>query len=179
MKNFETIVNLYARQASSVTGLPPNYFGLVSDDAASDAAIRSRETQLVKYAERQQSNFSRPIRGVAQLVDRIITGEWRPEMRSLEVVWQDAGTPTKAQVTDAAVKLKESDVLTREDVWEELNYSPARIEVLKKRFEERDRVVQDNGVNSAIQLLAANEGRPDANASGVDPRDIPPTPEPQ
>lgn len=179
MKNFETIVNLYARQASSVTGLPPNYFGLVSDDAASDAAIRSRETQLVKYAERQQSNLARPIRGVAQIVDRIVTGDWRPEMRNLEVVWQDAGTPTKAQVTDAAVKLKESDVLTREDVWEELNYSPARIAILKKRFEERDNALQGAGVNSAIQLLSANEGGPDANPFGTDARSLPAPPSDQ
>jgi len=37
LKNFETVVELYARLAAGVSGLPPNYFGLQADDAASAA----------------------------------------------------------------------------------------------------------------------------------------------
>ena len=177
MKNFETIVNLYARQASGVSGLPANYFGLAADDAASDAAIRSRETQVVKFAEREQENFGGDIRDVAQIVDRFKTGEWRPEMRKLEVVWQDAGTPTKAQLVDAAVKLKEADVYTREDVWEEMNLSPARIEILRERFDARDALLQQAGVNALLQSVGVNEnGEPNnGNADRVDEGPVPAT----
>lgn len=181
MKNFETIVNLYARQASGVTGLPPNYFGLVSDDAASDSAIRSRETQLVKFAEREQQNFGSDIRQVMQIEERVRTGEWSDDYRALEVLWQDAGTPTRGQVTDAAVKLKEADVLTREDVWEELNYSPARIEKLKKRFAERDASLQVQGVNQLLANQGLDENGVPVGADSGGPRTgvVPTAPIPQ
>lgn len=167
MKNFETIVNLYARMASGVSGLPANYFGLAADDAASDAAIRSRETQVVKFAEREQENFGGDIRDIAQIVDRFKTGEWNPDLRRLEIVWQDAGTPTKAQLVDAAVKLKQEDVFTREDVWEEMNLSPARIEILRERFEERDRLLEQAGVNALLQSVGVSEnGEPTNGDTG-------------
>lgn len=176
MKNFETIVNLYARQASGVTGLPPNYFGLVSDDAASDSAIRSRETQLVKFAEREQDNFGNDIRKLAQIVDRFKTGEWSDDMRTVELVWRDAGTPTKGQVTDAAVKLMEADVLDRESVWEELNYSPGKIDQLKKRFEERDKLALRAGVNGLLQGIGLDEnGVPIGDGIPVGAGPTPPT----
>lgn len=170
MKNFETIVNLYARQASGVSGLPANYFGLAADDAASDAAIRSRETQVVKFAEREQENFGGDIRDVAQIVDRFKTGDWDPDLRKLEVVWQDAGTPTRGQLVDAAVKLKEQDVFTREDVWEEMNLSPARIELLRERFEKRDELLMQGGVNDLLRQVGVDEnGVPsNGNAGNVD-----------
>lgn len=167
MKNFETIVNLYARQASGVTGLPPNYFGLIADDAASDAAIKSRETQLVKFAERTQDNAGNDIRKLLQVVDRFKTGEWRPEMRQLQPLWRNAGTPTLGQVTDAAVKLKEADVLDRLGVWEELNYSPAKIKILTERFEKRDAELAAAGVNDLLRGTGLDEnGVPVAGTSG-------------
>jgi len=181
MKNFETIVNLYARQASGVTGLPPNYFGLVSDDAASDAAIRSRETQLVKLSERQIANLSNDIKSVGQIVDRFKTGDWNPDLRKLTPVWLDAGTPTKGQATDAAVKLYEGDILDRESTWEELNYSPAKIEILKKRFEERDKLqlaqAQQIGVNGLLDEVGLDEnGEPRADAGDTRTGSLQPTP---
>src|SRR5690606_31195404 len=54
MSNFERMMDLYARLASGVSALPPNYFGLAADDAASADAIRSREARLVKVAELDQ-----------------------------------------------------------------------------------------------------------------------------
>lgn len=177
MKNFETIVNLYARMASGVTGLPPNYFGLVADDAASDSAIRSRETQLVKFAERTQDNLGNDIRKVARLVDRIKTGDWNTDLRKLEVVWRDAGTPTKGQTTDAAVKLKEGDILDVESVWEELNYSPGRIAVLRERRKKQQEELQQMGVNSLLQGVGLDENgvpRGEPGSSGVpDTRPLP------
>lgn len=176
MKNFETIVNLYARQASGVTGLPPNYFGLVADDAASDSAIRSRETQLVKYAERTQDNAGNDIRKVAQLVDRFKTGEWNPDMRKLEVVWRDAGTPTKGQSTDAAVKLHEGGILDVESTWEELGYSPGRITVLKERREAEEEKARQMGVDDLLNGAGLDEnGVPRGNSNGgvVDTRPVP------
>lgn len=173
MKNFETLVDMYARQASGVTGLPPNYFGLVADDAASDSAIRSRETQLVKFAEREQDNFGNDIRKVARIVDRFKTGEWNDDLRKLEVVWRDAGTPTKGQSTDAAVKMMEGDILDRESVWEELNYSPARIAVLKQRFEARDKALQMQGVDSLLKNVGLDENGVPRGPGVVDTRPVP------
>jgi len=153
----------------------------VSDDAASDAAIRSRETQLVKLSERQIANLSNDIKSVGQIVDRFKTGDWNPDLRKLTPVWLDAGTPTKGQATDAAVKLYEGDILDRESTWEELNYSPAKIEILKKRFEERDKLqlaqAQQIGVNGLLDEVGLDEnGEPRADAGDTRTGSLQPTP---
>jgi hypothetical protein len=168
MKNFETVVDLYARQASGVTGLPPNYFGLTSDDAASDSAIRSRETQLVKFGEKSIGNVQVGLRQVAQIVDRFKTGDWDPDLRAMEVVFQDPGTPTRGQLVDSVVKLKQDDILDRESAWEELGYSPARINILRERFEKQEAKLLAQGVDQFLDDAGAN---PDGSMRSGDTRE--------
>jgi hypothetical protein len=51
---------------------------------------------------------------------------------SLETIWRDAATPTKAQAADAAVKLHGAGLLPDEAAWEYLNFSATQIERLKQ-----------------------------------------------
>lgn len=133
MENFERMMTLYARLASGVSGLPPNYFGLAADDAASADAIRSREARLVKIAERDQVALGNGDEEVMRLAMRIRDGVWDPDLVGLETLWYDAGTPTVAQRTDAVVKMYAATnaagqaLLPREMAMEELGWSPAKI----------------------------------------------------
>lgn len=144
MSNFERMVELYARQASAVSGLPANYFGLSADDAASADAIRSRETRLVRKAERKQVGLGSGISDVMRLVVKVRDGEWDSDLDDLETLWYDAATPTVAQRTDAVVKLHQATdasgrpLLPAKFAYEDLGWSPARI---KRVMEERDRDV--------------------------------------
>lgn len=134
MKNFETMMDLYARLASGVSGLPPNYFGLAADDAASADAIRSRESRLVKIAERDQVALGNSDVEALRIAMRIRDGVWSDELVGMEALWYDAGTPTVAARADAVVKLFAAtdpagrSLLPREMAMEELGWSPAKIQ---------------------------------------------------
>lgn len=133
MQNFERMMDLYARLASGVSGLPPNYFGLAADDAASADAIRSREARLVKIAERDQVALGNSDAEVLRIAMRVRDGSWSDDLVGMETLWYDAGTPTVASRTDAVVKMyAATDVngrplVPREMAMEELGWSPAKI----------------------------------------------------
>src|SRR5690606_13027769 len=144
MRNFERMMDLYARLASGVSALPPNYFGLAADDAASADAIRSREARHVKVAERDQVALGNGDAETLRIAARIRDGAWNEDLAGLETLWYDAGTPTTAQRADAVVKMYTAQdsggrsMLPAEAAYEELGYSPtqnARLMAMRAREE--------------------------------------------
>ena len=133
MANFERMTDLYARLASGVSALPPNYFGLAADDAASADAIRSREARHVKVAERDQVTLGNGDEEALRIAMRIRDGAWDPDLRHIETLWYDAGTPTVASRADAVVKMHQAtdaagrSLLPAEMAYEELGWSPEKI----------------------------------------------------
>jgi len=133
MKNFETMVNLYARLASGVTGLSPEHFGLATNNPPSADGHRAAETRQIKNAERKQLSFGHSWESVQRLVIRFRDGEWSQDARRMETLWRDAGTPTIAQVTDAVVKEFQSNLTDWETAQESLGRSPETIARMKTR----------------------------------------------
>jgi hypothetical protein len=133
MSNFERMMDLYSRLASGVSNLPPNYFGLSADDAASADAIRSREARLVKSAERDEVTLGVADATALRIAARIRDKEWDDRLNGLETLWYDAGTPTVAQRADAVVKMYTAvdanglNLLPAELAYEELGWSPGKI----------------------------------------------------
>ncbi len=143
MENFERMVGVYARLCSGVTGLPPNYFGLAADDAASADAIRSREAKLVKSIERDQ----RALGDQAVRVCRIavgMMGKPTEQLDAAQALWYDAGTPTVAQRADAVTKMYAAadangrSLLPREMAWEELGWGPDKIARAKRLLSDEE-----------------------------------------
>ncbi|WP_327703629.1 phage portal protein [Streptomyces decoyicus] len=145
LTNFHSTIELLAKVTSALAGLPPNYLGLVADDAASADAIRSRETRLVKRAERKHRPLSSGYERMNQLVMRVRDGDWDPSLRQLETLWRDPATPTYAQKADAVVKLHSAGLLPAEQAWEDLGYS----DVQRRRMQR----MQDD---QAARLTAAD-----------------------
>lgn len=137
MANFERMINLYARLASGVSGIPASYYGLAADDAASADAIRSRESRLNKTAELKHEDFGEPdaetLRIALLFRDRTVDSD----ADRIETLWYDPATPTKAQQADAVVKLVQAGILPVEGAWEELGYGPEKIKRLRQ-FRERE-----------------------------------------
>jgi len=143
MSNFERMTDHYARIASGVSGLPPNYFGLAADDAASADAIRSREARLVKSCERDQVALGNAREKVLQIAVMMSDGkDAAKELTGMECLWYDAGTPTYASRVDAVVKQYTAtdpsgrSLLPVEMAYEELGWSPQKI---KRALEMRAR----------------------------------------
>lgn len=134
MTNFTVMVDMYARLCSGSSGLPPNYFGLAADDAASADAIRSREAKLVKSIERDQRALGAQAKETARIAIAMMMGvETARRFDQCEALWHDPGTPTVAQRADAVTKLYSVQdpagrpLLPREMAWEELGWSPDKI----------------------------------------------------
>lgn len=163
LKNFHSTIELLARVVAALAGLPPNYMGLSADDAASDAAIRSRETQLVKRAERKCGSLGASYEQLQRLVHRFQVGEWDPSLAQLETLWNDPATPTYAQKADAVTKLVGAGILPVEQAWEDLGYSTAQ--------QARMRQMRQDALNRAADgdLAALVGPKPDPALPGPAP----------
>lgn len=133
LKNFETAVNLYGKQAATVTGFPARYFGIETVNPPAEGAIRADEATLIRSVEAQNAQVGTTLGWVASLALRIETGRW-VEGNRIRVDWFDPATPTIAQRMDATVKAVQAGILPREGAWDELGYSEARKEQLRGYF---------------------------------------------
>lgn len=153
MSNIETIVNVYARQASALASLPIDYFGLSTQQPPSAEGQRAGETRLIKNAERKQVSFGHGWESVQRLVIRFRDGEWSDDARQMETIWRDAGTPTIAQVTDAIVKRYQTGLIDWETAQERLGETPAAIEQMRDRRNAESEAALNFGVQQAAQTL--------------------------
>jgi hypothetical protein len=125
LKNFETALGVYGKQASIVTGFPARYFGITSSNPPTEGAIRADEATLVRGTEAQNAEVGTTLGWLGALALRFATGEW-VEGNRVRVDWFDPATPTVSQREDALAKRRAAGVLSREGYWDELGWSEAR-----------------------------------------------------
>jgi hypothetical protein len=135
LSNFHSTIELLARLVGGLSGLPPHFLGLDTNNPPSADAIRSAETRLVKRAERRQRAFGGSYEQMNRLILRFRDGDWDPRALSLETLWRDPSTPTFAQKADAIVKLVQAGVLPVEQGREDLGYTA----VQRQRMQQMDR----------------------------------------
>jgi hypothetical protein len=138
LSNFHSTINALAALVASLSGLPPHFLGLTTDNPASADAIRSSETRLIKRAERRQRGFGGTWERVMRIADRIITGEWAADLRRLETRWRDASTPTVAQKADAAVKLYQAGIVPLRQTRVDLGYTDTEIRLMEEADDAED-----------------------------------------
>lgn len=151
LKNFDTALNLYARQASGVSSLPVEYFGLNTENPPSADGQRAGETRHIKNAERKQTGFGHSWESVQRLVLRFRDGQWSDDARQIEAVWRDAGTPTVAQMTDAIVKRYQVGLIDWETAQERLGESPAAIDQMRTRRQADSDLAMSFGVSRTLE----------------------------
>lgn len=140
LKNFDTAVTLYGKQAATVTGFPARYFGLTTANPATEGAIRAEEATMTRSIEEQNEQVGATLGFTGALALRVATGEWVPGRR-VQVGWYDPSTPTVAQRADAISKLAQGDtpILSREGAWDELGWSESRKAKERAYFEAQER----------------------------------------
>lgn len=134
LKNFETAVTVYGKQASTVTGFPSRYFGLTTANPPAEGAIRADEAQLVERIEDQNEECGMTVGWAMALAMRLANGR-EIDGNRVKVEWHDPGTPTVAQRADAIVKMKSTGILSREGSWDELGWTEARKAKEREYFE--------------------------------------------
>ncbi|AJD82517.1 portal protein [Mycobacterium phage Alvin] len=105
LRNFAEEMEVFRKEAASITGLPPQYLSSSSENPASAEAIIATDSRIVKMAERKGRIFGgaweRAMRIAMQIMGREVTEEYT----RLETVWRDPSTPTVAAKADAVSKL--------------------------------------------------------------------------
>jgi hypothetical protein len=149
LSNFHDTLGQLARHVSGLLGLDPSVLGMSQgDNPASAEALRSRETRLIKRAERKQGGFGGGgWNRWAQLVRRFQDGDWDPSARRVKTLWRDAATPTRAQAADAAVKLVTGQIIPKQQAREDLGYTPAQ----QRRMDAQDKA---NAANDPVGAIA-------------------------
>lgn len=140
LKNFETALTIYGKQASIVTGFPADYFGLTTVNPPAEGTVRGYEARMVRSIEEQNEQVGNTIGFVGALTLRFATGEWVPGRR-VRADWFDPATPTVSQRADAISKLAQGDtpILSREGAWDELGWSESRKAKERAYFEAQNR----------------------------------------
>lgn len=135
LRNFHETVNHYAKLVVGLTGLPAHYLGFTGDQPPNGESIRAGEARLIKHCERKTGSMSGSYERTMRIV-QLFRGKDDPRDRQIEALWRDPGTPTKAQMADATVKLYAAGLLPREAAWEELGFGPIRRKRLRELMQE-------------------------------------------
>lgn len=160
LKNFETAMQVYGRQASVVTGFPARYFGLTSVNPPSEGSIVADESTLIRSCEADNEQTGMTLGWVGALAYRFATGE-DVEGNRVRTDYFDPATPTRAQMTDALVKLRQVGAISREGMWDEWGWSEGR------KAKERSYLAAEQAAGLDPYLAAQADGqRSDAPAFG-------------
>ena len=144
---YTDIVDLYARIMSSITGMPPHFLGMTTDNPASADAIRSAESRLNKRAQRRQGQFSGGWEAVMRLALALANGGTTPDdAKQIETIWADPQTPTPSAAAMAILQQVQAGVMpaTSEVALEQLGYGPL----------ERQRIIADRARDAGLSILA-------------------------
>lgn len=167
LSNFTTIVEHYAGLVSSVSGLPIRYYGQNTANPPSEGSINADESRLIKRAERRERAWGGSWEAGMRLVRRIQEGDWNPDLASMETMWRDPSTPTRAQTADAVMKLASTQVggvpiLPLEMAREEIGWSATKRErarLLDVQYQEQQAKAQADAL-TAQQALTATQPEP-------------------
>lgn len=158
LKNFETAMTMYGKQAAALSGFPGRYFGLHTANPPAEGAIRADETQLVESVLGQNEEVGMTLGWVGALALRFATGA-SVEGNRVRVDWHDPATPTVAQRMDALTKARSVGVLSREGFWDELGWSEARKAKERAYFEDEDADPFLDRIEAKADGLVANAAR--------------------
>lgn len=125
LKNFETALNIYGRQAALTYGFPARYFGITTSNPPAEGAIRADENDLVNYVQDKNDAEGMVLGWMGALAYRFATGR-EVEGNRVRTDYFDPGTPTFAQRADALTKMRSVGGISREGMWDELGWSEAR-----------------------------------------------------
>lgn len=145
---FSELLRMYAQQFAAATGLPPHYIGYSTDNPTSAEAIANAEMHLVKRVERRQRAFGGSWEDVMRLALLIADGtKYDSRARSIETLWRDASTPTKAAQAAAVLSLVGAGVLPAE--------SSVALDYAGFTKSEQQRIALDRQRSTGRQALSA------------------------
>lgn len=157
LNNFTEAMRELAQLVASISGLPPHYLGMSSDNPASAEAIAGSEARLATRAERKQDSFGCGAVEAVRLIRRFQTKDWDPNVESTTVDWRNVRTPTVAAMSDAAVKLYTTTppIVPLRQTREALGYDEQAIEAME---DEDEKAAERSPVAKLANAVGASGG---------------------
>lgn len=175
LKNFETAINLLAKQVSAIYGLPAVSLGFTTDNPASAESLDSQGVKHDKNVERKITQFgSGTWKKVMQIAERIRDGNFNPESVKLKVEFADPSTPTASKRADAVVKLVQTGIIPVGQARIDLGYSPTVIAAMEafERQEDQDSVMAMSA-RYQQQIGASDDGTANSSGGNSAPKQLP------
>lgn len=127
LTGFREGVQVIVSQLSAVSSLPAHYLSpLTAAQVPSADGLRAAEASLTARAESKQQRFGRDWEMVGRLLIAVDTGT-HPADISLRAKWASAATRSVAQEADAAVKLRQANILSLRTTLATLGYAEDEI----------------------------------------------------
>ncbi|MFF5793688.1 phage portal protein [Paeniglutamicibacter sp. NPDC012692] len=149
-------MRMWSQLFASETSLPVGSLGIVQDNPSSAEAIHAVKEDLLILAESAMDGFSpawvRSMQTAVQLREGLVT--LPAELNKLSVRWRDPSTPSRAQATDATMKLVAAGVIpaTSEIALEMVGLSQTDIErIISERQREAAPKILDSILNRTPQ----------------------------
>lgn len=130
LDGYADMIKVLTSQIGAMSGLPPHYLSVNSDQPASADAIRSAEASLVSRARGRQRSFGGSWENVMRLALLVRDGVERPDLARMETLWRSPETRTRAQDVDAATKLAGIGMPFGQTL-DDLGYSPTQQERIR------------------------------------------------
>ena len=125
LANFHKAVNALLAWCAAELGLPLRFMGQEAVNPASEGAIRADEARLIRNVERKNTSDGDSWAWVMGLYERFRLGRFG-RGNPIRALWQDPSTPTRSQMADAALKLYQAGIMSREGTWDEMGWDEAR-----------------------------------------------------
>lgn len=137
LSNFINAISMFQMHMAALAGLPPHYFDAAKGSLASAESIRASEASLVSQVRRAMVSFGSTWEDAMRFALELENVTITPAIEKMEVRWKDPENRTQAQAMDSAIKLQALNIPTLQ-IWEDLGYSKAQIERMKKMKETED-----------------------------------------
>ena len=156
LSNFEKIVNHYAQLVAGITGLPMRFLGQLSANPPSADGIRADEARLIKTAERVCASSGASYERAMRLVRQIQNGGVDdPKLASMETLFRDPATPTRAQSADAAVKLHAAGISSKRQARRDVGYTS--VQIANMEIDDRKEAAERAAAARAVPAVPPSE----------------------
>lgn len=146
-------MRMWSQLFAAEANLPVGALGIVTDNPASAEAIHAANNELILDAEKAADGFEpawvRAMQTAVQIRDGLPT--LPAELKRLAVRWRDPSTPSRAQATDATMKLVSAGVIPAT--------SEIALEMVGLNQTDIQRIVEERRREAAPKILETMLGR--------------------
>jgi hypothetical protein len=159
LSNLIAGVEMLQQQLMALSGIPPHYVDAAKGSLASADSIRASEASLVAKVRRAQVSFGGAWEDAMRYAIELEQGSLSSNAQGMEVRWADPENRTLAQVVDSAIK-RQSLGVPQYQLWEDIGYSRAQIERMKKMQKEEQDAKREQAELIAQRQPGGPGGRP-------------------